>query len=66
MQKGGDGSALLIGAALALYRKGRDKGVTWTGLGSFGKRKTSQKRNRNWIENRCFSGRELLKTGWAD
>jgi len=35
MQKGGDGSALLIGAALALFCKGRDKGGTWTGLGSF-------------------------------
>ena len=36
MQKGGDGSALLIGAALALFRKGRDKGGTWTRRGSFG------------------------------
>jgi len=30
MQKGVDGSALLIGAALALFCKGRDKGGTWT------------------------------------
>ena len=27
---GGDGSALLIGAALAFFRKGRDKVGTWT------------------------------------
>jgi len=36
MQKGGDGSALLIGAALAFFRKGRDKVGTWTRRGSSG------------------------------
>jgi len=39
MQKGADGSALLIGAALALSRKGRDKGGTWTRRGSIGRGK---------------------------
>ena len=35
-EKGGAGSALLIGAALALFCKGRDKGGNWTRRGSFG------------------------------
>ena len=35
-EKGGAGSALLIGAALALFRKGRDKGGTWTRRGRTG------------------------------
>jgi len=39
MQKGGDGSALLIGTALALFRKGRDKGGTWTRRGRPGRGK---------------------------
>jgi len=44
MQKGGDGSALLIGAALALFRKGRDKGGTWTRRGKFCKKNNTDKK----------------------
>jgi hypothetical protein len=46
MQKGGAGSALLIGAALALFCKGRDEGGTWTRRGKFCKINNAEKKKK--------------------